>query len=72
METMNVNSIEQTSYELQTVVLRPNSKPVATSTYKELAIQWLNEALYFVSSSIVADSFRFRNRQLLVTAKRCA
>ncbi len=40
------------------------------STYKKLAVQWLNEALCFVSSSAVADSFRLRNRQLLVAAKR--
>jgi hypothetical protein len=39
------------------------------STYKKLAVQWLNEALCFVSSSVVADSFRLRNRQLLVAAK---
>ena len=43
----------------------------ANSTYKKLAVQWLNEALCFVSSSVVADSFRLRNRQLLVAAKRC-
>jgi hypothetical protein len=42
------------------------------STYKKLAVQWLNEALCFVSSSVVADSFEFRNRQLLVSAKRYA
>jgi len=30
-----------------------------------LAVQWLNEALCFVSSSVVADSLRLRNRQLL-------
>ncbi len=41
------------------------------STYKKLAVQWLNEALCFVSSSVVADSLRLRNRQLLVAAKRC-
>jgi hypothetical protein len=40
------------------------------STYKKLAVQWLNEALCFVSSSVVAVSFRLRNRQLLVAAKR--
>jgi hypothetical protein len=39
------------------------------STYKKLAVQWLNEALCFVSSSVVADSFVIRNRQLLVAAK---
>jgi len=46
--------------------------PAANSTYKKLAVQWLNEALCFVSSSVVADSFRLRNRQLLVAAKRYA
>ena len=40
------------------------------STYKKLAVQWLNEALCFVSSFVVADSFVLRNRQLLVAAKR--
>jgi len=29
----------------------------ANSTYKKLAVQWLNEALCFVSSSVQADSF---------------
>lgn len=45
-------------------------KTAYNSTYKKLAVQWLNEALCFVSSSVVADSFRLRNRQLLVAAKR--
>jgi hypothetical protein len=40
------------------------------STYKKLAVQWFNGALCFASSSLVADSFRLRNRQLLVAAKR--
>jgi hypothetical protein len=40
------------------------------STYKKLAVQWLNEALCFVSSFVVADSFRLRNRHLLVAANR--
>ncbi|SDD41628.1 hypothetical protein SAMN05216323_11811, partial [Williamwhitmania taraxaci] len=31
---------------------------------------WLNEALCFVSSFVVADSLVLRNRQLLVAAKR--
>jgi len=35
-----------------------------------LAVQWSNEALYFVSSFVVADSLALRNRQLLVAAKR--
>ena len=40
------------------------------STYKKLAVQWLNEAMCFVSSLVVADSFVLRNRQPLVAAKR--
>ena len=42
----------------------------ANSTYKKLAVQWLNEALCFVSSFVVAESFVLRNRQLLVAANR--
>ena len=42
----------------------------ANSTYKKLAVQCLNEALCFVSSSVLADSLVLQNRQLLVAAKR--
>jgi len=48
------------------------SMPAGNSTYKKLAVQWLNEALCFVSSFVVADSFALRNRQLLVAAIRYA
>jgi hypothetical protein len=34
----------------------------------KLTDQWLNEALRFVSSSMAADSFVLRNRQLLLAA----
>jgi hypothetical protein len=37
---------------------------------KKKRVQYLNETLCFVSSSVVADSFRLRNRQLLVAANR--
>jgi len=47
-------------------------KAAHNSTYKKLAVQWLNETLFFVSSFVVADSFVLRNRQLLVAAKRYA
>jgi len=47
-----------------------NRKAAGNSTYKKLAVQWLNEALYFVLSFVVADSLVLRNRQLLVAAKR--
>jgi hypothetical protein len=42
----------------------------AGSTYKKLAVQWLSEVLCFVSSSVLADSFVLRKRQLLVAANR--
>ena len=45
----------------------------ANSTYKILAVQWLNEALCPENRDfVVADSLVLRNRQLLVAAKRCA
>jgi hypothetical protein len=46
------------------------NKPAYNSTYKKLAAQWLDEALCFVSNSVVVDSFRLRNRQLLIAANR--
>jgi hypothetical protein len=45
-------------------------RPAGNSTYKKLAVQWLNQALCFVSSSVVADIIRLRNRQHLVAANR--
>jgi hypothetical protein len=47
-------------------------KGSSNSTYKKLAVHWLNETLFFVSSFVVADSFRLRNRQLLLAANRYA
>jgi len=47
-----------------------NRNTAGNSTYKKLAVQWLNEDLCFVSSFVVADSLVLRNRQLLVAAKR--
>jgi len=63
-----------------------HNKTPDNSTYRKLAVQWLNEALCFVSSFtytgfifngirepfgvVVSESFRLRNRQLLVAANR--
>jgi hypothetical protein len=49
--------------------LKEEQRP-GNSTYKKLAVQWLNEHLCFVSSVLMADSFVLRNRQLLVAANR--
>jgi hypothetical protein len=56
--------------------------PVHNSTYKKLAVQWLNQALCgeallaikskplgFYQSSCLVDSELLRNRQLLLAAK---
>ena len=40
-------------------MLRETSKPAHNSGFKKLAAQWLNEALCFVSSSVLADSFEW-------------
>jgi len=56
--------------KLDTTVLRPKRATSANSTYNKLAVQWFNKALCFVLSSVLADSFVLRNRQLLVAAKR--
>ena len=50
--------------------LRTDRRASGNSGFKKLAVQWLNEALCFVSSAVLADGFVLRNRQLLVAAKR--
>jgi hypothetical protein len=49
---------------------RTKRKAADNSTYKKLAVQWLNKTLCFVSSSLLADSLVLRKRQLLVAANR--
>jgi hypothetical protein len=44
--------------------------PAANSIYKKLAVQWLNEALYFYQSLSLVDIEVLRNRHLRVAAKR--
>ena len=47
-------------------------KTAYNSTYKKLAVQWLNEALCFVSSSVLADSLVLRNPLLRQAPNRQA
>jgi len=42
------------------------------STYKKLAVQWLNETLCFVSSLVLAESLVLRNPLLRQAPKRYA
>jgi hypothetical protein len=51
---------------------RTTRTPGHNSTYKKLAVQWLNEVQFFNQTFVQADSFRLRNRQLLIAAKRYA
>ena len=46
--------------------------PAANSTYPKVAVQWLNQALYFYQSLCLVDSKVLRNRHLRVAAKRYA
>ena len=45
-------------------------RPAGNRRLAKKRAQWLNEALCFVSSFVVAESFVLQNRQLLVAAKR--
>jgi hypothetical protein len=45
-------------------------RPAGNSTYKKLAVQWLNEVQFFNQNFVQVDSFVLRNRQLLIAAKR--
>jgi hypothetical protein len=45
-------------------------KTAYNSTYKKLAVQWLNEVQFFNQTFVQVDSFVLRNRQLLIAAKR--
>ena len=40
------------------------------STYKKLAVQWLNQVQFFNQTFVQVDSSVLRNRQLLIAAKR--
>ncbi len=42
------------------------------STYTQVAVQWLNQALCFYQSLCLGDSESLRNRHLRVAAKRYA
>jgi hypothetical protein len=42
---------------------------VDNSSYPKLMVQWLNEALCLVASSVAADNLTLRNRRFFVAAK---
>jgi hypothetical protein len=46
--------------------------PACNSSYKKLAVQWLNEVQFFNQTYVRVDSFVLRNHQLLIAANRYA
>ena len=40
------------------------------STYKKLAVQWLNEVQFFNQTFVQVESLLLRNRQLLIASNR--
>ncbi|MDP2087954.1 MAG: hypothetical protein Q8J84_00975 [Flavobacteriaceae bacterium] len=49
---------------------RSTRTPGHNSTYKKLAVQWLNEVQFFKQTFVQVDSLVLLNRQLLIAAKR--
>ena len=47
-----------------------DKKTPYNSTYKKLAVQWLNEIWFFNHTFVQPDSFELRNRQLFIAATR--
>ena len=46
------------------------SATTANSSYKKLAVTWLNEVQFFNQTLVQVDRFVLRNRQLLIAASR--
>ena len=52
------------------LTMKVDRRPAYNSTYKKLAVQWLNEVQFSNETFVQVDSFVLRNRQLLIAAKR--
>jgi len=63
----HINSFRADILCLKVTTAKPHT---ANSTYEKLTVQCIIEALCPVSSSVLAESFLLRNRQLLVAANR--
>ena len=66
----SLQATAQRQCKLDTKELRPKRATSANSGFKKLAVTWLNEHLFFVSSAVLADSLVLQNRQLLKPATR--
>ena len=54
------------------LTMTEDRRPAYNSTYKKLAVQWLNVVHFFNQTLVQVDSFVLRNRQLLIAANRYA
>jgi len=50
--------------------LKADRRAADNSTYKKLAVQWLNKVQFFNQTFVQVESFVLRNHQLLIAAKR--
>jgi glutaredoxin-related protein len=57
------NSLTETAktYTGQVMTMTEDRRPACNSGFAKKRVQWLNEALRFVSSSVLAESFVLRN-----------
>jgi hypothetical protein len=56
--------------ELRQMTKKRTRITAGNSTYKKLAVQWLNEVQFFNQTFVQVESFLLRNRQLLIAANR--
>jgi hypothetical protein len=65
----NTNRFGQSIYKLHTIHHWTDKRASANSTYKKLAVQWLNEALRFISSFRLFENEVMQNLHPQVAAK---
>ena len=71
MATMTFKSIEHQISNFAKLVRTNSEREVArthNSSYPKVAVQWLNQALYFYQSFCLVDSEVLRNRHLRVAS----
>ncbi len=68
MTAFNLNRFVDSVCGLDTILLRIDRRASGNKGLAKVAVQWLIEHLYFVSSAVLADSFVLPNRQLLKPA----
>ena len=63
---------QQNRHEMTTKQTTEKEGRRHNSTYTQVAVQWLNQALCIYQSFCLVDNEVLRNRHLRVAAKRCA